>query len=133
MKTSIVNISPPISCLAKFCFLNNWPNCCWPIKLQNSLKYNLFRKKWVIKVNFWHADKYQSFLQVYTIILGFCNQACPKHPQYQVCVFLQYAKNRKNMGHEVDFLLLDRGESFCKLKQVFYKFSVLWVCIASHG
>ena len=30
---------------------------------------------------FQHADKHQSLLQVDTIILGVCNQACPKYPK----------------------------------------------------
>ena len=31
------------------------------------------------KVYFWDADKHQSLLQVDTIILGLCNQACPNY------------------------------------------------------
>ena len=30
------------------------------------------------EVYFWHADKHRSLLQADTIILGVCNQACPK-------------------------------------------------------
>ena len=33
------------------------------------------------EVYFWHADKHRSFLQNDTIILGVCNQACPKCPK----------------------------------------------------
>ena len=133
MKTSIVNISPPISCLAKFCFLNNWPNCCLPIKLQNSLKYNISRKKWMIKLIF---DMQINIKVFYKFILSFWVFATRHVQSTDNNKFAYYGnmqKTEKNMGHEVDFLLLDKDESFCKLKQVFYKFSVLWVCIASHG
>ena len=33
------------------------------------------------EVYFWHADKHRSLLQVDTVILGVCNQACPKYPK----------------------------------------------------
>ena len=33
------------------------------------------------EVYFWYADKHRSLLQVDTINLGLCNQACPKYPK----------------------------------------------------
>ena len=33
------------------------------------------------EVYFWHADNYRSLLQVDTINLDVCNEACPKHPK----------------------------------------------------
>ena len=33
------------------------------------------------EVDFWHADKHQSFLQVDTVILGVCIQTCLKYPK----------------------------------------------------
>ena len=51
MKTNIVvDISPPVPYLAKFWFSSYEPKCCQPIKLQNSLKSNISRKKWMINV-----------------------------------------------------------------------------------
>ena len=32
-------------------------------------------------VYFWHADKHQRFLQVDSIILDLCSQACPNYPK----------------------------------------------------
>ena len=53
MKTSaVIDILPPITYLAKFCFLSCGWKCCWPIKLQNSLKCNISRKKWMMKWNY---------------------------------------------------------------------------------
>ena len=37
METDIVDISPPIPYLSKFWFWSYGPNCCQPIKLQDSL------------------------------------------------------------------------------------------------
>ena len=46
MKTNIViDISPAIAFVAKFWFSSYEPECCWPIKLQDSLKCNISRKK----------------------------------------------------------------------------------------
>ena len=46
MKTNIVtDISPPIPYLAKFWVSSYGSKCCWPIKLQGSLKCNISRKK----------------------------------------------------------------------------------------
>ena len=80
METDIVDISPPIPYLARFSFLSYGPKCCQPVKLQDSLKCNISRKV-NDAVYFWDAVKHRSFLQVYTIILGVCNQACPKYPK----------------------------------------------------
>ena len=78
METNVVvDISPPIPYLAKFWFWRYGPKCWQPIKLQDSLKFYL-KEELNDKVYFWHADKNQSLLQVDTIILGVCNQACLK-------------------------------------------------------
>ena len=37
MKFNIIDISPPIPCLPKFWFSSYGTECCWPIKLQDSL------------------------------------------------------------------------------------------------
>ena len=53
MKTNIVvDISPAILYLEKYCFSSYGPKCSWPIKLQDSLKFNISRKKWIIKFIF---------------------------------------------------------------------------------
>ena len=46
MKTNIIiDISPPIPYLAKFWFSSYGPKCCQSIKLQDSMKFNISRKK----------------------------------------------------------------------------------------
>ena len=67
--------------LAKFWVSSYGSKCCQPIKLQDSLKCNIVRKKWIMKFIFLHADKCWSLQQGDTIILGECNQACPKYPK----------------------------------------------------
>ena len=37
------------------------------------------------EIDFLPADKQESFLQVDSITLGVCSQACPKYPKQQVC------------------------------------------------
>ena len=56
-----------------------------------------------------HAHKHASLLQVDTIILHDCNQACPNYPKY-FCISLQYL--HKSMGDEVNFLPADKHKSF---------------------
>ena len=48
-------------------------------KFAISLQY-LMENVWD-KVYFLFADKYQRFLQIETIILGVCGQACPNYPK----------------------------------------------------
>ena len=50
METNIVaDISTTIPYLAKFWFSSYWPKYCHPAKLQNSLKCNISRKKWMMR------------------------------------------------------------------------------------
>ena len=79
MKTNfVIDISPPILYLVKFWFLSYGPDCCGPIKLENSLKCNI-SKKVNGEIHFWHADK--CFLQGDTLILGVRCQAYSKYPK----------------------------------------------------
>ena len=53
METDIVvYISPPIQYLGKFWFLSYEPKYCQPIKLQDSLKCNISKKKRMMKFVF---------------------------------------------------------------------------------
>ena len=54
------------------------------------------------------SDRHQRFLQIDTIILDVCGQACPKYPEKQVC-YLQYLE--KEVNDEADFLHADKHES----------------------
>ena len=53
---------------------------------------------------FWHADEHQSFLQVDTIMLDLCSQACPKYP--------------KKVGDETDFLSTDKHKSLLQVDSI---------------
>ena len=66
-------------------------------------------KKWIMEFIFLHADKHCSLQEDDTVILGECNQACPKYPKW-VCISLHYL--HKSMGDEVEFFPADRNESF---------------------
>ena len=48
-------------------------------KFAMSLQY--LKKEVRDEVDFLHADKHQRFLQIDTIILGVCGQACPNYPK----------------------------------------------------
>ena len=54
------------------------------ITQNNKLSYffsNILRKKWVIKVDFLHADEHESFLQIDTMMFDGDGQASPKFPK----------------------------------------------------
>ena len=71
------------------------------------------------------ADKGQRFLQIGTIILGACDQACPIAQNNKFAISLQYLKNE--VSDEVDFLHADKNQSFPQVDfntlgiKVFYK------------
>ena len=50
---------------------------------QNKFAYlcNISRKTWGMKLMFLNLDKQKRLLQVNSIILGVCIQACPKYPK----------------------------------------------------
>ena len=53
MKTNkVIDISLSIPSLTKVRFSSYGPKCCWSIKLQDSLKCNVSRKKWMMKCIF---------------------------------------------------------------------------------
>ena len=69
MKTNIfIDISPPIPYLVKFWVSSYGPKCCQPIKLQDSLKCNISRKKWMMKCIFGMKINIKVF---YKLILSF--------------------------------------------------------------
>ena len=73
METNIVvDISPPIPHLAKFWFSSYEPKCWQPMKLQDSLKCNISRKKWMMKFVFGMQINIEVF---YKLILSFW--VCP--------------------------------------------------------
>ena len=142
MNTNIViDISSPIPYLAKFQISSYGPKYCQPIKLQYSLKCNIWRKKWMIQlifgmqinievfykliISFWvsaarHAQSTQNkklsylcniFRKTWGIKLIFCLLINAK-----VCNTLQYLK--ENVKDEVDFLRANKRQRFLQIDTV---------------
>ena len=82
-KLIVIDILPPIPYMAKFWFLSFGPKYCWLIKLQDYLKCNISREKWMIKFIFGMQINMKVFYKL-TVLLCLCSQACPKYPQQQV-------------------------------------------------
>ena len=126
MKTNIViDISPLIPYLAKFWVLSYGPKWCQPIKLQDSLKYNISRKKWMMKFVFCMQINIKV---LYRFILSFW-----------VCAF-RHAKSTQN--YKFAYLCNISSKAwgmkliFCLQinTKVFYKLIVsLWACLARHA
>ena len=116
METNIVvDISPPIPYLTKFWFSIYGPKCCQPVKLQDSLKCNISRKKWMMKF----VSGMQINIKVfYKLILSFwlCLTRHAQLTQNKKCISLQYLQ--KSMGHEVDFLPENKHRSFLQVDSI---------------
>ena len=70
MKTNVeIDVSSLVPYLAKLWFLIYRPNCCWPAKLQDSLKYSISGKKWMMKFIFGMQINIEVF---YKMIVSFC-------------------------------------------------------------
>ena len=70
------------------------------------------------EVYFLLVDKHQKFLQIDTIILGVCGQACPNYQNNKFAISLQYLK--KEVSVKVDFLHADKHESFLQIDSVIF-------------
>ena len=124
-KSIVIDISPPVLYLVKFWFLSYGPKCCQPIKLQDSLKCNIFRKKWMTKFIFGRSINIQLF---YKLILSFW-----------VCV-IRHAQSTqfKKFGYLCNISRVAWGMKliFCLeiSMKVFYKLIVsLWVYKVRHA
>ena len=112
LKTNVVvDISAPIPYLAKFWFSSYGPKCCRPIKLQDTLKCNISRKKWIMKFIFWHADK-QKFSTSWYCYFGCSLPAMPKVPKISL--------------HTCNISRKTRGMKFIFLPAEKHKFSTSW-------
>ena len=120
MKTNIViDISP--THLAKFWILNYGPKCCQPVKLQDSLKCNIVRKRWMMKFTFCMQINIEVFCKV---ILSFW-VSVTRHAQSTQNKFAYLCNiSIKAWGMKLIFCLQITPK-------VFYKMIVsLWVCVA---
>ena len=59
------------------------------------------------------ADEHESFLQVDSVNLGVCSQACPTYIKWQVWNI--FAISKESMKDEVDFLSSDKHKMFLNL------------------
>ena len=124
MKTIIVvDISPPITYLAKFWFSSCEPKCCWSIEVLNSLKCNISRKKGMMNFTFGMQRNSKIICKLILSIcnitrktwvmkLLFCLQIDTK-VFYKFPISLQYLK--ENGKNEVDFSLQININDFFKL------------------
>ena len=77
MESNVVfDISPP-----SHIWQNSSPQIGTANQIAGFFKIKYLKNKMNDEVCFLHADKHQSLVQVDTIILGVCNQACPKYPK----------------------------------------------------
>ena len=65
----------------KILLLELWGKMLSVNQIAGFFKIEYLKKEANYEVYLWHADDHRSLLQVDTIILGVCNQACPKHPK----------------------------------------------------
>ena len=98
MKTNIfTDISPPMSYLPKFWLLSYRPKRCWPIKLQDSLKCNISRKKWMM--NFFMACRWTSKFSTRWYYHFECGwPGMPKVPKISLHVFTISPEKRREWG-----------------------------------
>ena len=102
MKTSIViDIAAPIPCLAKLWFSNYGPKCCQPIKLQDSLRCNISRKKWMMNYIFGKQTNLSSTSWYYHIVCVTRHAQSIQNNKFSI--FLQYLK--ENVKDGVDFYI----------------------------
>ena len=111
--------------LAKFWFSSYGPKCCWPIKLQESLKCNISKKRWTMKCIFGIQINIEVF---YKFILSSWVYVA-RHAQNTQNEKFGYLWNisRKTWGMKLIFCLQANTK-------IFYKLIVsLWVCVARHA
>ena len=121
METNIVvDISPPIPHLAKFWFSSYEPKCWQPMKLQDSLKCNISRKKWMMKFVFGMQINIEVF---YKLILSFwvCPTRLAQSTQNKNFAYLCNISRTARRGGgwrglgEVDFLPANKHKSFLQV------------------
>ena len=107
MKTNIIiDILPPISYLTKFCFSSYRPKCCWPIELQDSLKCNISRKKWMMKFIFGMQRNINIFYKLILSLWVCIARNAQSIQNKNVFISMQYPQ--KNLEDEVVLLPEDK-------------------------
>ena len=113
MKTNIIGISPPTPHLAKFWFWSYGPKCCQSIKLQNSLKCNISRKKWTM--NFIYGMDRLFCSLILSFWVSVVRHAQSTQNNNFTCI---YSYLLKNLGDEVVFLPADKQEVFLQVDSI---------------
>ena len=117
MKTNIVaDVSLPIPYLAKFWCSNYGPKCCQLIKLEDSLKCDISRKKWMMKFIFGMQINIENLLQVDTIILDVWCPGMPKVPKIRSLHIV--AMPPEKHGGEVVFLPANKHKSLLQVDSI---------------
>ena len=106
----VVDIAPPILYLAKSWFSSYGPKCCQPIKLQDSLKCNISRKKWMMKFIF----GMQINIEVLCKLIQSLWVCAAKHAQSTQNKKFAYLCNisRKALGVKLIFLPANKHKRF---------------------
>ena len=115
MKTNIVtDILPLFPHPAKFCFSNYGPKYYWQIKLQDSLKINISRKKGVMKFICMQINTGV----FYKLILSFWVCLARHAQSSQNKKFTYLCNSPKNVGNEVNFLATDKYQNFLQIDYI---------------
>ena len=105
MKYNIfVDTVPPY--LAKFWVSSYGPECCQSIKLQDSLKCNTLRKKWIMKFIFWMQINVEVFYKMIVSLRVCVSRHAQKTENNKFTRSLQYLK--EDVKGEVAFLSTDK-------------------------
>ena len=124
MKTNIViDISPPIPYPTKLWVSVYGPKCCQPIILQDSLKCNISRKKWMMNFIFDMQINIKVFYQL-TLSFRVCVTRSSQSPQNK---FAYLAIAPEKHGRWSWFFSADKHKTFLKLIVSF------WMCIVTHA
>ena len=122
MKSRIVIvILPPIIYLTKFWFSSYGPKWCWSIELQDSLKCNISRNKWMMKFIFGMHRNIKIF---YKLVLSFwvCVSRHAQSTQNKNFVYLCNI-SRKTWGMKLFFCLQTNTKVFLQGDRI-----ILGVC-----
>ena len=118
----VVDISPPIPYLAKFWFSSYGPKCCQPIKLQDSLKCNISRKKWMMKFVFCiqiNIKVLYKFMRSFWVCATRHAQSTQNKKFAYLCNISRKAWGGEGgVAGEVDFLPANKHKSFIQVDHI---------------
>ena len=118
MKTSVVvDISSPVPYLAK-CWVSSYgPKCCQHIKLHDSLKCNISRKKLMMNFIFGVKINIKFFCKLILLFWVFVTRHAPKYPKISLLIlqYLQKSMKKSNTFMKLTFLPGDKHKILNKL------------------